>query len=311
MNILRTFDILTHLKENINKPDILSAKRNGQWVNFSVDEYYRNARNFGCGLLAKGFQKGDKIATVSNNRPEWNFVDMGMAMAGVVHVPIYPTIGDEEYRHILAHSDARLLIVSDINLYQRLKPLVDEIDSIEAVCTFNFIEGVPNWSEITALGEKEKVRWHDELKERRDRISPDDLVSIIYTSGTTGLPKGVMLSHRNFMSNMQGVFDLFPLTPKDNILSFLPLCHVYERLVNYLFQVRGCSIYYAENLGTIAQNLVENKCSAFVTVPRVIERIYDKLVSKGEDLSGVKKLIFLGHAIGGTVPCEWEKLPTL
>ncbi len=292
MEITRTFDLLANLKHNLDKEDILCAKRNKEWVKFSVKEYSEQARLFSYGLLAKGFQKGDKIATVSNNRPEWNFVDMGMSMIGVVHVPIYPTISDEEYKFILEHSDARMLIISDITLYKRLKLVAAEIDSIKEIYTFNDIAEANNWSEITDLGEQERIIWKDKFKEIRNNISEDELVSIIYTSGTTGNPKGVMLSHKNFISNMKDALPLYPLGPKDNILSFLPLCHVYERMINYLFQANGCSIYYAENLGTIAQNLVEIKASAFVTVPRVIERIYDKLVSKGNDLSGIKKSLF-------------------
>ncbi len=292
MKIERTFDILENLKLNLDKADILAAKREGEWVRFSVDDYYTNARNFGYGLLAKGFKKGDKIATVSNNRPEWNFVDMGMAMIGVVHVPVYPTIADDEYLYILNHSDARMLIVSDLQLYQRLLPVAQEVNALQEIYTFNFYEGISHWSEISQLGISQKVRYREELKRISASILPDDLTSIIYTSGTTGMPKGVMLSHRNFISNAEGVFDFYPLEPSFKVLSFLPLCHVYERLVNYLYQWKGCSIYYAENLGTIVQNLVEIEASAFVTVPRVIERIYDRIVSKGENLRGLKRWIF-------------------
>ncbi|MCG8582098.1 MAG: long-chain fatty acid--CoA ligase [Bacteroidales bacterium] len=292
MEIKRTFDLLANLKQNINKEDILCAKRNGEWVKFSVKEYSEQAKLFGYGLLAKGFKKGDKIATVSNNRPEWNFVDMGMSMIGVVHVPIYPTISDEEYRYILEHSDAKMLIVSDIILYRRLKEIAKEIDSIKEIYTFNDIKDVANWSEITSLGEQKRIVGKEEFRAIRDNITEDELVSIIYTSGTTGNPKGVMLSHRNFMSNMKDAVPRYPLSQDDRILSFLPLCHVYERMINYLYQFNGCSIYYAENLATIAQDLKDIKANAFVTVPRVIERIYDKLVSKGNDLSGAQKAVF-------------------
>nr|WP_321453351.1 AMP-dependent synthetase/ligase [uncultured Carboxylicivirga sp.] len=292
MEIKRTFDLLTNLKYNIPKDDILCAKRNKEWVKFSVKEYSEQARLFSYGLLEMGFQKGDKIATVTNNRPEWNFVDMGMSMIGVVHVPIYPTISDEEYKFILEHSDARILMVSDINLYKRLKEVTSDIESIKEIYTFNDIAGAKNWTEITNLGQEHRIIWKDKFKEIRDSITEDELVSIIYTSGTTGNPKGVMLSHKNLLSNMKDAYPRYPLTPDDNILSFLPLCHVYERMINYLYQYNGCSIYYAENLGTIAQNLAEIKASAFVTVPRVMERIYDKMVAKGNDLSGVSKFLF-------------------
>ncbi len=292
MRIERTFDLLENARQNYSKPDLLAAKREGAWVKFSAEDYFRNAKIFSFGLLAMGFKKGDKIASVSNNRPEWNFIDMGMSMIGVIHVPIYPTIGDDEYRHILAHSDARILIVSDINIYQRLKPIAAESMGLEQIYTFNFYEGIPNWNEINRLGEETRVASKGEHKKISESITSEDVVSIIYTSGTTGLPKGVMLTHRNFISNIMACSKLFPLTPDDRTLSFLPLCHVFERLVNYLFQFKGCSIYYAENLGTISQNLVEIQASAFATVPRVIERIYDRIVSKGGDLTGFKRWVF-------------------
>jgi len=292
MKINRTFDLLENLRAHHNKADILAAKREGKWVGFSVDDYIRNATNFAYGLLSMGFKKGDKIATVSNNRPEWNFVDMGMALAGVVHVPVYPTIGDDEYKYILSHSDAKMLIVSDLSAYKRLKPIAGKIWKLKKVYTFNYYDDVPHWSEITNAGFENKIRYRDELEKISSSIDPDDLFTIIYTSGTTGLPKGVMLSHRNLLSNVEGAFDLYPLDDSDRVLSFLPLCHVYERMVNYLFQWKGCSIYYAESLGTIAQNLKEIRASGFATVPRVIERIYDRIVSKGEDLKGVKRKIF-------------------
>jgi long-chain acyl-CoA synthetase len=292
MEILRTFDILDKLKNENDKDDMLAAKRDGHWVTFSVDEYINNAKFFSYGLLAKGLKKGDKIATVSNNRPEWNFVDMGMSMTGVIHVPIYPTIGEDEYRFILKHSDAKILIVSDLALYKKLKPIADEIDSIEEVYSFNIIENVPHWSEIAELGEEKKTKYREDHLKIKNSISPDDITSIIYTSGTTGMPKGVMLTHRNFMSNVLGVAPNFDLRKEDKALSFLPLCHVFERMVNYLYQYKGCSIYYAENLGTIARDLKDIKASIFTTVPRVIERIYDKLVTKGNDLDGFKKSVF-------------------
>jgi long-chain acyl-CoA synthetase len=292
MRITRTFDLLDNLRQNHNKSDILAAKRDGNWVKFSSEDYIRNAKNFAYGLLALGFKKGDKIATVSNNRPEWNFADMGMALIGVVHVPVYPTIGDDEYKYILSHSDAKMLIVSDLQTFRRLQPIAKKIGKLKRIYTFNYYEDVPHWTEITRAGFSNKVKYQDKLKEISSSIQPDDLLTIIYTSGTTGLPKGVMLSHRNIISNVEGVFDLYPIDDNDRILSFLPLCHVYERMVNYLFQWKGCGIYYAENLGTIAQNLAEVRVSAFATVPRVIERIYDRIVSKGEDLRGLKRRIF-------------------
>lgn len=295
MEIRRTFDILEHLKSNHrSKKDIFHAKRDGQWVAFGVDEYWQNAKQFGYGLIAMGFEIGDKIITISNNRPEWNFADMGMSMVGVVHVPVYPTISDEEFQYIFEHSDARMVIVSDMALYKRIDAVAKRVPNVEWVYSFNHLEndGVPNYEEILRLGVSQKARVKPLLYQRRDSILPDDVVSMIYTSGTTGMPKGVMLTHNNFMSNVDGVFDLFPLEINDRILNILPLCHVYERMVNYLFQTKACSIYYAENLGTISENLLEVQPVAFATVPRVIERIYDRLISKGASLSGFKRQLF-------------------
>lgn len=292
MRVERTFDLLENIRQNYTKTDILAAKRDGKWVKFSADEYIHNATMFSYGLLAKGFKKGDKIATVSNNRPEWNFVDMGMAMIGVIHVPVYTTIGDDEFRHILSHSDARMLIVSDKALYIRLKTIVEGMTNIEDVYTFNLYDDIPNWEEIIQSGKDSELLYKEKQEEIKKCIDPDDVVTINYTSGTTGLPKGVMLTHRNFISNVKACAVLFNLSSGDRTLSFLPMCHAFERMVNYLFQYKGCSIYYAENIGTIAQNLMEIQATAFATVPRVIERIYDRIVSKGEDLRGFKRWLF-------------------
>lgn len=292
MKLERTFDILEMLRTTHPILPVLAAKREGEWIQFTSEDYNRTAKRFSYGLLAMGFKKGDKIATVSNNRPEWNMVDMGMSMIGVIHVPIYPTISDEEFEYILDHCDAKALIVSDNGLFKKLRPIADKIDKIKDVYTFNFYEKIPHWGEITKLGEQNRVIKKDELSAIKKSISPDEVVSIIYTSGTTGMPKGVQLTHRNFMSNVFGCSNYFPLKAGDRVLSFLPLCHVFERMVNYLFQSLACTIYYAENLGTISQNLVEIQANAFVTVPRVIEKIYDKIVSKGEHLTGIKRTLF-------------------
>jgi len=292
MEVRRTFDIVDQLFEKYNKDIALSVKRNGQWENFSTNEYKEFVDNFSYGLLAMGFEKGTKIATVSNNRPEWNFIDMGMGQIGCVHVPIYPTIGPDEYRHILKHSDARIMIVSSEELYQKVKPIADEIDTIENVYTFDQVEGAPNWSEIVELGKQNKEKFKEKLKEVKASVDENDLFSIIYTSGTTGVPKGVMLSHKNFISNVHGTKDKLPLTSEERVLSFLPLCHVFERMVNYLFQFNGCPIYYAESIDTIGENLKEVKPHGFAAVPRVIEKLYDKIIMKGKELSGVKKSLF-------------------
>jgi len=245
-----------------------------------------------CGLLELGFKKGDTIATVSNNRPEWNMIDMGMSQIGAVHVPIYPNISDEEYEHIFKHSDAKFLILSSADLYNKIKPIADKVKNIEKVFSFDQIEGIPNWTEITELGKSNREKNIGSVNEIKESIKPEDLCSIIYTSGTTGLSKGVMLSHKNFVSNVLDCMPVLPLDKEDIVLSFLPLCHVLERMVNYLFQYSGNGIYYAESIDTIGENIKEVKPHGFAAVPRVIEKLYDKIILKGKDLKGIKRALF-------------------
>lgn len=294
MEVTRTFDILDRCKANFIKDDLLASKQDGVWKKVGTLQYIGEVNNFSFGMLANGFKRGDRIATVSNNRPEWNIVDMGMAQAGVVHIPIYPTISDEEYEHILEHSGVKLLFVSDKELYERLKVFVDKIPGLEEIYTFNKIEGAKHWSEIQDAGKQNAEKYTEELQSIKDSIKPDDLVSIIYTSGTTGVPKGVMLSHNNFISNTKAAAknDILPLGPAHRALSFLPLCHVYERMVNYGYQYLGISVYYAESMDTIGDNLKEVKPHCFVSVPRLLEKVYDKIINRGKDLSFIKRSLF-------------------
>lgn len=291
--IKRTFDLLTYAEENFPSEVALAVKRNGGWDTFSTPDYRTNVDNISMGLLKMGFQKGDKIATVSNNRPEWNFVDFGLSQIGCIHVSIYPTISPDEYRHILSHSDSRILIVSGRPLYDRLKHFVKEIDSLEAIYTFDEIKGVKNWKEIATLGEENESQLRLVLDRKRNEVSEDDLLTLIYTSGTTGLSKGVMLTHKNIVSNVFMAQDyLANVQPGDRALSFLPLCHILERTGNYVWQSVGLQIYYAESIDTVVDNLREIKAHTFITVPRVFEKIYDKIVLMGRELTGVKKNIF-------------------
>ncbi|MFN8254698.1 MAG: AMP-dependent synthetase/ligase [Bacteroidales bacterium] len=292
MEVKRTFDIVDHMIENSAREDALVVKRMGQWEKFTTAAYKESVDNFSFGLLELGFERGEKIATVSNNRPEWNFMDMGMSQVGGIHVPIYPNISNEEYAHILEHSEARFVVLSSIEHYEKIKPIADKIKRIEKVYVIDNIEGLPNISEIIALGVSNKDKHKDKLTNLKQSIKPDDLCSIIYTSGTTGLSKGVMLSHNNFISNLHACKHLLPLDPQDRILSFLPLCHVLERMVNYLFQFCGYGIYYAESIDTIGDNIKEVKPHGFVAVPRVIEKLYDKIILKGKELKGIKRILF-------------------
>ncbi len=292
MVLKRTFDIVDLNFANRQREDALAVKRGGVWEKFSTARYKEYVDAFSYGLLAMGFQKGDKIVTVSNNRPEWNFIDNGMAQIGVVHVPIYANQGFEEYVHILNHSDARMLIVSSKDFYDKLSEPSKSAPKIESVYSFDEVPSVKNWMEIVDMGKKEKANYESKLEEIKSSIDENDLMSIIYTSGTTGLSKGVMLSHKNFVQNVIATIDLLPVKPEDRFLSFLPLCHVFERMVNYLVQHRGCGVYYAESVDTIGENLREVNPNGFAAVPRVIEKLYDKLILKGKELKGIKKGLF-------------------
>lgn len=292
MNVTRTFEIVDQLVDKYPKEIALSVKRDGKWDNFSTQQYKEMRDYVSLGLLVMGFKKGDKIITVSNNRPEWNFLDMGMTQVGVVHVPLYPNIGPREYQYIVDHSEARLIIVSSIEYYEKLKKAADKTDRVEGIYSFDDLDVCENWSVIIEKGKQASNELKEELKKRRDAIIPEYLMTIIYTSGTTGLSKGVMLCHKNFMANIEATWPILPLDNVSKVISFLPLCHVFERMVNYLVQYKGSSVYYAENIDSVGDNIREIKPNGFATVPRVLEKVYDKIVNKGKELTGVKKNLF-------------------
>jgi len=291
--ITRTFDILTNAEENFNYDVAFAVKRHGKWEEFSTAEYRKNVDDFSLGLLALGFSTGDKIAIVTNNRPEWNFIDFGMSQIGCVQVAIYPTISDTEYKHILSHSESKILIVSNKDLFKRLKPIAEKIENIRDVYTIDKIDQAKNWREIANLGASKKNELRPLLEKRKDEITPDHLATLIYTSGTTGLSKGVMLTHANLVSNclMAHQFVTY-VNPGDRALSFLPLSHILERTGNYVWQSRGVVIYYAESIDTIGEDMRDIKANAFITVPRVFEKIYDKIITTGRSLHGLKKALF-------------------
>ncbi len=292
MKVTRTFDLVDHLMDGLQRDDALTIKRNGKWEKFSTKQYKEFVDNFSCGLLALGFKKGDKIVTISNNRPEWNFIDMGMTQVGVVHVPIYANLGPSEYDHILTHSDAKIVIASFEEFYEKIKIPAKKASNVEKVYSIDPIDGVPTWMEIIDLGKENATKFKDELIKVKESIDENELMSIIYTSGTTGLSKGVMLSHKNFMSNVDACIDRLPVDSNGKFLSFLPLCHVFERMVNYLLHVRGVAVYYAESIETVGDNIREVNPEGFAAVPRVIEKLFDKIMLKGKELSGIKKGMF-------------------
>lgn len=291
--VTRIFDILSFNEKHQPLDKALSIKRNGQWESFSTAELRKNVDLISFGLISLGFKKGDKVATVLNNSPEWNFVDFGMAQLGVVHVGIYPTISDVEYKHILSHAEAKLLIVSSKELYDRLHPIAQKISSVEEVFCLEKIDGVRNLDDILTLGLENKPKYKTELEDRKASVKPDDLLTLIYTSGTTGLSKGVMLTHNNVVSNVKLGFEFTGyLNYKDRAFSFLPMSHVLERCGVYLWQAKGLEIYYAGNIESLVPDMKEAQPHTFIAVPRIFEKIYDKIINTGRGLSFVKKMIF-------------------
>ena len=306
LEVKRTFDILDKYLQEFPRKDALGGKNGNDWYTYSTAEYVEKSNQFALGILALGLKKGDKVATVTTNRPEWNFADMGLAMTGMVHVPIYPTIGDEEYSYILEHAEIRILLVGDRKLYEKLSPIAATLPAITHVYTFEEVEGAANYEEILELGKLHQEELKDKLEQIKKEVAPDDLATLIYTSGTTGVPKGVMLTHTNLVSNFVAHSKMHHLGSEHRVISFLPLCHVYERSVNYHFQYKGMGIYYVGNLGQIVSAIKEIKPHMFNSVPRLLERVYDGFVSKGKELTGIKKVIYF-WALNLTRHFEYNK----
>ncbi len=308
MKVTRLFDLLPYYEENFQpKPDVLAGKVNKKWVKYSILQIREITDNISYGLLALGIQSGDKIATISANRPEWNMIDMAILQIGAIHVPIYPTISEDDYRYILEHSEVRYIFVSGKDLYRKIKHIVPEIKNIEGLYTFRHIDEIPHLEKLIETGKA----YDDKtlLETRKKQVSPNDTVTIIYTSGTTGYPKGVMLSHNNILSNVMHIFHVFPVDETCKALSYLPLCHVYERTNIYILLYLGVSIYYAENMGTIANNIKEVKPHILTTVPRLLEKVYDKIMAKGRSLTGIsRRLFFFAVKVGSQYEYEHNNL---
>ena len=292
MTPTRTFDLLERFTTKFPGHKALAEKIQGNWEFYTSEQYNETAHHFALGLLELGFEKGDKIVTVTNNRPQWNFADMGMAMIGVVHVPVYTSMIAEEYAYVIEHSDASMVIVSDKKLYDLIHPEARKLKGVKHFYTFDDIEGALSWKEITKLGKKANSETREKLEDIKHAIGPKELVSIIYTSGTTGQSKGVMLSHENLVQNFLKASEVFQLNEEDRYLAIIPSCHVGGRMGNYQTQYSGACVYYAENMGTIAINLKEIQATGFDAVPRILEKIFDSVMAKGRGLTGMKKKIF-------------------
>ncbi len=292
MEVRRNFDILSRYAEKFQVEDALCFKHEGAWKKYSSEEYINHSVNFCKGLYRMGFRKGDKIITVSSNRPEWNFADMGMAMIGVVHVPVFASLNASEYQYIIQDSGAKMLLISDQKLYATVCQSFNFNGFSSVVYTFDKVPGVKNWTEILDAGASSDETIQKETENIKATIDEKNFATLIYTSGTTGKPKGVMLSQGNLVSNFISASSVFNLRPDDKYLSILPLCHVGGRMGNYQTQYSGASIYYAESMASIAVNMKEIKPDGFDAVPRVLEKFYDVIISKGKKLKGIKRMLF-------------------
>jgi long-chain acyl-CoA synthetase len=294
----RLFDCLEYQMQHFPKDDMLAAKINGQWTGYSTSQVQETVNRFTAGLLKLGVggndftaEGADKIAIISNNRPEWVFTDLAVQQTGAILVPIYPTTNPLELQFILKDAAVKYIFVSSVDLLGKVNSVKDGVTSLQGIYTFDTIEGANHWSEVTALADETFLEKTEQLKAT---ISPDHLCTIIYTSGTTGTPKGVMLSHANIYSNVHLSRESFkfPDEPQSKVLSFLPLNHIFEKMVTYIYLYSGISIYYAESLETIGENLKEVKPTGFTTVPRLLEKVFEKIMSKGNELTGIKRKLF-------------------
>ncbi len=292
VSITRLFDFPYYQQENFNIADALVTKQDGEWIRTSTDEYIAKANAISRALLHIGVQKNDKIAIISsNNRTEWNIMDIGVLQTGAQTVPIYPTIAEDDYQYILNHSESIYCFVSDAEVLRKVNAIKSNVPTLKEVYSFNIIEGCKHWTELLELGKDETNQ--DEVENRKNNVSSEDLATIIYTSGTTGRPKGVMLSHHNIVSNVINSAPRIPFEKGNSrALSFLPVCHIFERMILYLYQYYGVSIYFGESIDKISDNIKEVKPNVMSAVPRLLEKVYDSIIAKGTLLTGMKKKLF-------------------
>ncbi len=292
ISITRLFDFPYYQQENFNIADALVTKQDGKWIKTSTEEYIAKANAISRALIQLGVRKNDKIAIISsNNRTEWNIVDIGVLQTGAQTIPIYPTISEEDYEYILNHSESNYCFVSDEEVLRKVNAIKANVPTLKQVYSFNTIQGCNHWSELLELGEDESNQ--NEVENRKNNVSSEDLATIIYTSGTTGRPKGVMLSHHNIVSNVINSAPRIPFEKGNSrALSFLPVCHIFERMILYLYQYYGVSIYFGESIDKISDNIKEVKPNVMSAVPRLLEKVYDSIHAKGTQLTGIKKKLF-------------------
>lgn len=286
--ITRVFDLLKLSREKFSKEDMVAAKRDGEWFKYSTEHFIGQVDAVSRGLIAKGIKKNDKVAIMSPNRPEWNICDFGIMQIGATQVPMYPTLAENDIKFIVKDAEIKIVFVSDKTLYDKLNLVKTRDNADFEIYSFDKLDGIPNWKELVELGEKNASV---DLEVYRSEIKPDDLLTLIYTSGTTGTPKGVMLTHNNLVSNVLASSVLYPAS-FSKALSFLPLSHIFERMVLYMYFYLGVSVYYAQSMETIAADLLEVKPHGFTTVPRLLEKVFDRIVEKGSQLTGIKRKLF-------------------
>ena len=290
--IKRLFDFPYYQLENMPREDSLVTKYNGVWTKTSTQEYVDKANAISRGLLRMGVDSGDKVAIISmTNRTEWNICDIGILQLGAQDVPIYPTISEDDYAYVLNHSESKYCFVSCQEVLEKINKIKDKVPSLQGVYSFDSIDGCDNWTQVLEKGADDSNQ--HEVQKRMDAVKETDLATLIYTSGTTGTPKGVMLNHRNIVSNAINSATRLPIVEGTaKALSFLPVCHIYERMLMYMYQYTGTGIYFAESLETISDNLKEVNPQVMTAVPRLLEKVYDKIIAKGTDLTRIKKKLF-------------------
>ncbi len=305
----RVFDLL-NAYQSFQKEDLFNLKRNGEWKKYSAADTLENIQTLALGLLELKVKPGDKIAIISGNRPAWNFVDFAVQIIGGVTVPMYPTITIEDYDYIFRDAEVKYIFCENEELYLKVKEASKGNKQIKGVYTFDPVADIEMWTAVKELGEGKDAA---ALQPLMDAVQPSDLLTLIYTSGTTGRPKGVMLTHHNIVSNIKALIrgKFFDLYAQDRALSFLPLCHIYERTDVYMYMYYGVAVYYAESMETIADNIKEVKPAMFATVPRLLEKVYDKILAKGNELTGIKRTLFFGALEFGLQYDPMEKLGLL
>ena len=289
MSTERLFDIPYWQQKNFPNPKMFVSKINGDWMPISTGEFILQAMEVSKGLISLGICPGDKIAVASSNRVEWNILDVGVQQIGAILVPVYPNISESDYRFIFNDAQVKICIVSNLELATKINNIKGEIPSLEHLFSFDELADFKNWKHIFDVATSTP---ESEVQKRMDVVKNGDLVTIIYTSGTTGNPKGVMLSHNNLLSNLQACKPRIPADNNSRVLTFLPVCHVYERMLHYLYMYIGCSIHFAESMETIGENIREVKPDVFTAVPRLIEKVFDKIMATGDTLTGIKRKLF-------------------